>query len=461
VPPVPLARSRGLLAAVPAAWLLCLAAAYLPDLGRGFIRDDFAWIDAGRSSGLGGLLGIFGRDLGFYRPIVALSFGLDERLFGLQPFGFGTVNLLLVLLCAAALGLVGRSLGLATPAALAASMLWSFNPHGIGGAVMWISGRTSLLALLFALLATWAWSRGRWVLAVPAYALALLSKEEAALLPLVLAAWGAVRGDELRAAKARRFALTLLAFSPAIALYVTLRGRTAAFLPWNAPDYYAPTTSAAALLRNALEYLDRTSTFMAACLLVAMAVAWARPRLTPGDRQWVLLGLVWAAGGLATTVALPVRSSLYAVYPSAGVALAAGAVVGALFRHAAPAARRRLVVAAVLAPLVMLPIQRARNVRMVRHAELSARVVSLIRQHKRELRRGSTTLLLFDAPQQRVHLENTFGTLMDVAARVVAALPPGRVLIQPDPATGAFFPYGAPALRYRLEGTELRPAPTP
>ena len=459
MPALPEKRRSTLLAALPFAWLACLGAAYLADLGRGFIQDDFAWIDAGRFSGPGGLLDLFGRDLGFYRPIVALSFGLDERLFGLQPFWFGATNLLLVVLCAVALGLALRSLGLSTPAALAATMLWSFNPHGIGGAVMWISGRTSLLALLFALLATWAWSRGRWLLAVPAYALALLSKEEAALLPLVLAAWGAFLGEEPGARKARRFALTLLAFGPALGLYVALRSRTTAFLPWNAPEYYAPTASAAALLRNALEYLDRTSTFMVACVLVAALVAWSRPRLTRRERLWVLLGVVWMAGGLATTVALPVRSSLYAVYPSAGAALAAGAVLGALWRDASPGARRRLAVVAVATPLAMVPIQRSRNVRMVRHGELSARVVSLVQEHRRALRRGST-LALADDPAQRVNLANTFGTLMDVAARVVARVPPGRVRIEPDPATGGHLPHGVPALRYRLEGAELVPVPT-
>jgi hypothetical protein len=460
VPTAPPARNPFLPAALSAAWLLCLTACYLADLGRGFIQDDFAWIEAGRFSGLRGLLGLFGREQGFYRPVVALSFGLDERLFGLDPFGYGATNLVLVLLCAAALGLVARSVGSSIPAALAAAMLWSFNPHGIGGAVMWISGRTSLLALLFALLATWGWSRGRWLLAVPAYALALLSKEEAVLLPLVLATWGAVLAEGPRAARARRFVQVLLAFSPALAAYAVLRMRTAAFLPWNAPEYYAPATSPAAILRNALEYLDRTSTFAAACVLAAAVLAWSLPRPTTRERQLVLLGLVWVAGGLATTITLPVRSSLYAVYPSAGVALAAAAVLEALWREATPAVRRRLAVASVAVPLVMLPVQRARNVRMVRHGELSARVVSLIREHRRALRRGST-LALADDPGQRVNLANTFGALMDVAARVVARVPPGRVRIEPDPSTGGFLPYGTPALRYRLEGAGLKPLPTP
>ena len=30
---------------------------------------------------------------GFYRPLVSLSFWADERLFGLEPFGYGLTNL--------------------------------------------------------------------------------------------------------------------------------------------------------------------------------------------------------------------------------------------------------------------------------------------------------------------------------------------------------------------------------
>lgn len=306
-------RCRAVAAALPVAWLLTLLACYLPDLGRGFIKDDFAWIEAGRFAGLRGALDLFGRDQGFYRPVVALSFGLNERLFGLDPFWFGAANLLLVVGCAAVLSAVLRSLGVFLPGALAASMLWAFNPHGIGGAVMWISGRTSLLALLFALLAAWACTQRRWVAAVSACTLALLSKEEAALLPLVLAVWAAVRVAGPPMAKVRRLLGTLLALSPALLVYLALRGRTAAFLPGNAPIYYAPTSSPAALVRNGLEYLDRTSTFMVAAVLVASVVSWSLPRSTRQERDRLFLALVWVGGGLATTISLPVRSSLYAI----------------------------------------------------------------------------------------------------------------------------------------------------
>ena len=54
-----------------AAWLLFIAAVYLPDLGRGFVRDDFAWIEAGRTILNKPLVAIVPDASGFYRPLVS------------------------------------------------------------------------------------------------------------------------------------------------------------------------------------------------------------------------------------------------------------------------------------------------------------------------------------------------------------------------------------------------------
>ena len=50
-----------------------MIAAYLADLGRGFIKDDFAWILGSRTAGPLGFIDLFGRDNGFYRPLVSLT----------------------------------------------------------------------------------------------------------------------------------------------------------------------------------------------------------------------------------------------------------------------------------------------------------------------------------------------------------------------------------------------------
>ena len=61
---------------------VALNLAYLPDIGHGFIKDDFAWILHGRLDGVQDAVALFGRSLGFYRPLVALSFGGNTALFG-------------------------------------------------------------------------------------------------------------------------------------------------------------------------------------------------------------------------------------------------------------------------------------------------------------------------------------------------------------------------------------------
>ena len=32
------------------AWTLFVAAVYLPDVGRGFVKDDFGWVETGRAA---------------------------------------------------------------------------------------------------------------------------------------------------------------------------------------------------------------------------------------------------------------------------------------------------------------------------------------------------------------------------------------------------------------------------
>lgn len=122
---------------------------YGPDCGRGFITDDFGWIAHGRLDGLGSVGRILVTAQGFYRPLVSLSFGLDEQLFGLNATGFGWTNLALALACGGLVSTLGRQLGLAAGPAMVASTIWLFNFHGIGMSVLWVSGRTSLLLSLF------------------------------------------------------------------------------------------------------------------------------------------------------------------------------------------------------------------------------------------------------------------------------------------------------------------------
>jgi len=443
-------------------WVLAfgaVAAAYLPGVGRGFIKDDFAWIAGSRFAGALGWLEPFRRHNGFYRPLVSLSFAADERLFGLEPLGYGLTNLALVGAGMALIVLLARVLGMAWPWGLLAAGLWGLNPHGIASGVLWISGRTSLLLTAFALAAGIAFAAGRAGWAALACLLALLCKEEAVLLPAVLAAWAVLLpadGASRTRALARRGAILLLP----LAAYLLLRSRTAAYLPWSAPGFYRPTLSPAALARNALEYADRACTLAAAAVLLASALLGRWPRPDARERRWLALGLIWLAGGYGLTVFLPVRSSLYAVFPSAGAALAAAALGHAAWRAAPPARRRRVLLAAALAPLALVPLLWSRNARLVRTARLSARALAAIAAQREGLAAGRL-LVLHDAPDARPNLASAFGTLLPEAVRLATGLPDARAWLEPPPpdwqAAGLQPPAGEPRVELGLLQGDVRP----
>ena len=53
--------------------LMVIAAVYLPDVGRGFVKDDFGWIRDARAR-LSDPLHALPHQPGFFRPLVTWSF---------------------------------------------------------------------------------------------------------------------------------------------------------------------------------------------------------------------------------------------------------------------------------------------------------------------------------------------------------------------------------------------------
>lgn len=396
-------------------------------MGHGFISDDFAWIKAGRFAGASGLLELFRSHTGFYRPLVTLSFAANERLLGLEALGYGLTNLALALGCAAAILALTRALGMTTGAGLFAACLWLLNPHGIGMSVLWISGRTSLLLTLFAALAAHETVRGRRASAAACMLLALLSKEEAVLLPAVLLAWTRWRPDASRRFDIRRALGHTWPLWLALGAYLALRSTTGAFLPATAPPFYRPSLLPSLLFRNVLEYADRAASFPLAALVLLSLLAWRLPRLGPAERRCVALGLVWLVGGYGLTVFLPVRSSLYACFPSVGAVLAVAAAAGLVWAAAAPAGRRRALVAAAVVPLLLVPIYRGRNVRWVTPADVSARVIEDLRAAA--IPEGHALLLR----DENALVARAFGTLVEEALRVALDRPSLHVWLEPPP----------------------------
>lgn len=413
-------RHRVVIAAVILAAIVLVI--YLPDIGHGFIADDFRWIVESRAEAPGDLVRLFTSNVGFYRPLVALTFTIDHALWGATALGYGLTNLLLFTADAALLFVLARRFSLPAAAALVGVGVWALNFHAVNMSLLWISGRTALLAGLFSLASAHLFVGGRFLLAGVTCLAAMLSKEEAVALPVLFTAY-----DRLKLA--RTWPLWI-----ALAVYLALRVPSGAFWPTDAPSFYAFTFSPAVLARNVLEYADRAGTVAAAVAIVIAAAARIRPGdVTEGERRVLIFAALWVPAMFALTVLVPVRSSLYALLPSAGSALAAGAVASAALRTR-PERFARAAVVLIVAAAVLIPVYRSRNVRWVELAELSERVMTTLEGAAAGREGGH--IVLIDDMEQRFNLDGAFGALFPEA--VALRLGPGwsgEVVARPDEAT--------------------------
>src|SRR5258706_1550153 len=238
-----------------------LSAIYLPDLGHGFVKDDYGWIAASRVQSLPALVHLFTANVGFYRPLVSTTFAVDHALWGLNPKGYALTNAVLFLADAVLLFLLARRLSLPPAAALFAVAVWAFNFHGVNMAVLWISGRTALLLCLFGQASTLAFLNGRYSAAALLAFAAMLCKEEAVVLPALFLTLDLTQVPERESGRSGRGVLRSLPLWTALGLYGLLRVRSGAFGPLDAPAYYRFTLAPGAVLKNIAQYIDRSGTW--------------------------------------------------------------------------------------------------------------------------------------------------------------------------------------------------------
>jgi hypothetical protein len=427
--------------------LTILIAIYGPGIGKGFVKDDVVWVGTNHVTSWTDLRALLFRTDGFYRPVVATTFALDRAVYGLAPFGFGVTNLILLLLGACALMSLATSLGLPATTAVVVAGVWTLNFHAVNMAVLWLSGRTALCVVIAALLAAAAVVRGRPIAAGVATLVAMLAKEEAVMLPFILSGWAWVlAGDRSHT----RVSLVWLSWPTwiALAIYFALRMQTAAMTPLTAPDAYRFVLSPGALIGNALEYLDRACSFSAIVIVVAHVIAWRRPVMSSATGRMVMLAAIWFVGTFALTVFVPNRSSLYALLPSIAPALATGFLLQQLWDGSQPASHRRLIAAAVIVPVLLLPVYWARNQRWIEIAELSTETFGAIQRVARE-RPDADRLLFRDDRSSRRSLANAYDQLLPEAVRLAA----GRD-IRAELDTGQSARGGAP--RIVLENGRIR-----
>jgi hypothetical protein len=438
--------------ALAIAWIVFVAAVYAPDVGRGFIKDDFTWIRAAQAATARPITLIRQPDPGFYRPMVTLAFALDYAAHGWRSRGYGWTNLALSILCAAAVAALALAIGVPSRAAALSAFLWAVNPHGVNMAILWLSGRTASLLTLWSLLAAVAFVRKKHFAAAILIALALLSKEEAVALPFVLLAWAWIDGRGARPS----WTATAAALAP-LAIYLWLRSLTPAMTPASAPAFYRFSLDPLQVLRNAGEYLDRSATLTAAAVVLAAAIYRSRPAIGSADRVIFAMMGAWWLGMFAITIWLPVRSSLYAVCPSVAAAIA-GALLIERLRAAPPRARFAIEPIVALLVLVAIPLYQMRDDLRAEAARVSQRTLSEIERDLLSLP-DTGLVVLHEDPDAPVFRE-AFGDLASEALRTRFARNwDARIVADPAPLRSSAGGSGVIAEYWIRHGTIARTPP--
>jgi tetratricopeptide (TPR) repeat protein len=181
--------------------VLLTVTVYLPALHGGFIWDDDSYVTENPTlRSLGGLEAIWLKPGATYQyyPLVFTSFWVEYHLWGLQPFGYHLVNVLLHAVNAVLLWRVLRRLEIA--GAWWAAAVFALHPVSVES-VAWVTERKNTLSGLFYLLAALAWLRFRpltvrktarapdwrfYWLALGLFVCALFSKTVTCSLPAVL-----------------------------------------------------------------------------------------------------------------------------------------------------------------------------------------------------------------------------------------------------------------------------------
>lgn len=175
---------------------------YLPSLKNGFVWDDKTLVEHRDVQTLNGdtakrvfttnYWDVSDTTSGLYRPLTALSFHADYQAHGDKPAGYHLTNVLFnAAVSSMVLLVIWEMFGSLSLAFFAALTFTVFPMHTEN--VVWVSGRTDILATLFMLLSLWCYaiwrSRGRAVAlpgALVCFAAALLAKEAAIVLPAVI-----------------------------------------------------------------------------------------------------------------------------------------------------------------------------------------------------------------------------------------------------------------------------------
>ena len=163
---------------------------YIPSLTQWFFTDDFYWINFGKISQNNLQLLLTHQFFNYYRPIVNISFNFDYLFWGLDAYFRHFFNVAIHLFSVILFMNLLLKMKFQPISAAAGALLFGLTPAGCE-AVIWISGRTDLLSMLFFLSATVLVidldniNRYKTYLAAFLIIMAVFSKESASVWPVV------------------------------------------------------------------------------------------------------------------------------------------------------------------------------------------------------------------------------------------------------------------------------------
>lgn len=423
----------------------------------------------------------------FFRPLVVASYKLDLLLWGTAPLPSHAVNLALHLLSVALVAFLALRLGGGRRVARIAAVLFAIQPQ-VCVAVVWTSGRTETIVGLLMLAGFAAYvvarqdRRPAWLaVTLAALGLAMLTKENAVLLPAVVVAYELSRwvaGG--RPSRAQQRAALAHAAPVIVAGSAYLGWRLLAWDPGTTlglPYYHAPLEAGFvvhALAKTAYNLVAMVTTALlvplfgvellvehplALVALMALAVGlYALILRGAGRHPLAILGALWI--GLALLPTLPILTvDLYLYFPSIGLAWLLGLALGRgeAGEGAAvvwPRWKRALTVA--IAMLFALGFT-LRGVIYRIEGAVNERVFADIRADAADGLEPGTRLLLINMPIAASHIASTLrlrGGPGDVRATLISVSPQWtipdeqprvtcldahRVRVHPAGDRGAFF----------------------
>jgi len=342
-----------------AAILLFFFIRFLWVLHVSFINDDFLFLERARTSTFLHNLSLTDDAMGnAYRPLPRnFYFWFARRAFGIHPFGYHVVSLLVALGALVLFFFVLRRLFARDGPALLGTLLFAAHPVA-ETPVAWVCGMQDLMCVGFSCGAFLAFLSGRRVL-YPLLAIAsVLSKDTSVALPAAIWTYDVLvrRTHWKKATRAQAPVLAVLVVWAAInpwlpwahrgsQVYSNVPGQRSLFGHHDpGPAWLALTSLFLAVPHEFvwpyhwLETLGQI-VFAAAALVLALLAPWPTGKSGSRSAALALVGLVWMVTGILPLFAVVSHFIYYGFYPALGATLAVTALIALFLDRAVWAAR--------------------------------------------------------------------------------------------------------------------------